>query len=145
MEPVTLTAIGTAIATLIGTKALEKTGDKLADKILDEGRNLLSILNKKSSSIVSRIEQADGQPLDYGQTVFELQAASTKYPEIAQAILKLEASVNKDSSSKLAQEIQQLADNLKSQQQTVVNYGKLAEEIKNVIQGGNFYGGIHIG
>jgi len=50
IEPVTLTAIGTAIGTLVATKALEKTGDKLADKILDEGRNLLSILAKKSSS-----------------------------------------------------------------------------------------------
>lgn len=142
MEPVTLTAIGTAIATLISTKALEKTGENLADKIFEQGNNLLSLLNRKSSNIVSSIELAERkqQPFNYRQAVTELQAAAQD-PEVAKAIIELQASVNQAQSSKIAQMIQQVAGNLNSQQPTVVNYSKLAEDIKNVFQGNTIIGG----
>lgn len=140
MEPVTLTALGTAIATLISTKALEKTGENLADKIFEEGSKLLSLLNRKSPNIVKSIELAEREPFNYSQAIIELQSAA-KEPEVAQAIIELETSVNQDPSSKLAQTIKQVADNLKSQQPTVQNYTKLAEYIKNVFQGNTIIGG----
>jgi MinD-like ATPase involved in chromosome partitioning or flagellar assembly len=139
MEPVTLTAIGTAILTLLATKALEKTGENLGDKIFEEGSKLLSLLKRKFPNIASSIELADRQPLNYPQAVTELQEAA-KDSEVAKAILKLEASVNGNPSSRLAQEIRKIADNLNSSQPNVVNYSKLAENIKNVFQGNNFNG-----
>ncbi|MEG4801683.1 hypothetical protein QUB63_17505 [Microcoleus sp. ARI1-B5] len=140
MEPVTLTAIGTAIATLISTKALEKTGENLANKIFEDGSKLLSLLNRKSSNIVSSIELAERQPLNYSKAVTELQAAAQD-PEVAKAIIELQASVNQDKTSNIAQMIQQVAGDLNSHQPTVVNYSKLAEDIKNVFQGNTFHGG----
>lgn len=87
MEPVTLTAA--AIATLVITKAIEKTGETLGEKTLEAGGKLFSLLKRKKPETAKAIEQAQNQPLDYGQAVLigqQVEEAAKKDPEIAQAV-----------------------------------------------------------
>jgi hypothetical protein len=86
MEPVTLTAA--AIATLVITKAFEKTGEILGEKVLEQSGKLLSLLKRKEPSTAAAIEQAQAQPLDYGDAylVGQVEDAAKKDPEIAQAV-----------------------------------------------------------
>ncbi|QSJ14376.1 hypothetical protein JYQ62_20905 [Nostoc sp. UHCC 0702] len=87
MEPVTLTAA--TIAILVITKAFEKSGEKLGEKVLEEGGKLLVLLKRKAPSTATVIEQAQTQPLDYGQAVVigqQVEEAAKKDDEIAQAV-----------------------------------------------------------
>lgn len=138
MEPVSLTA--GAIATLVLTKAIEKTGEKLGEKVLEKGGDLMQLLKRKSPNTANAIELSQQQPLDYGKAVLELEAA-THDSEVAKAVEELDAEVKAD--SKLAQAVEALANALKSQPPTVHNFGKIAEEIKEIkafFQGGTFTG-----
>ena len=142
MEPVSLTA--GAIATLVLTKAIEKTGEKLGEKALEKGGDLMQLLKRKSPDTANAIELSQQQPLDYGKAVLELEATTYKYPEVAKAVEELDAEVKAD--SKLAQAVEALANALKSQPPTVQNFGKIAEEIKEIkafFQGGTFTGDFH--
>ena len=129
MEPVTLAAVVTAIATIattLSTKALEKTGENIGDalwKLIDKLRQ-----NNKSPLLTSAVEGNEPQRLDYGEAVLELQAAAQD-PEIAQAVVDVQAAVNNDQ-SETAKEIQKLAAEIKSQPSVVNNFAKLADEIK---------------
>jgi hypothetical protein len=130
MVTVTLTAVATAIATTLSTKALERTGENIGDalwKLIDKLRQ-----KNKAPSLTSD----EPQRLDYGQAVLELKAAADADPEIAQAVVEVEAAVNNDQ-SEIAKEIQKLAAEIKSQP-SVINNVKLADEIKNVFQGNTF-------
>lgn len=144
MEPVTLTtaAIGTAIATTLATKALEKTGERIGEKVFDETGKLLLRLRSKSPDTVTAIELAEQQPLDYGKAVLEIQETAKQYPEVAQAIRDVETAVKEEPNSKLTQAIEELKSKLESQQPTVQNFTKLAESIKNIIQGNTFNGSV---
>ncbi|MHC5735841.1 hypothetical protein [Nostoc sp.] len=87
MEAVTLTAA--AIATLVITKAFEKTGEIIGEKAWEKGKNLLFLLKRKEPSTAKAIEQAQTQPLDYGQVQLieqQLEVAAKKDPEIGQAV-----------------------------------------------------------
>ncbi|MBD0301887.1 MAG: hypothetical protein ICV85_06800, partial [Tolypothrix sp. T3-bin4] len=57
-------------------------------------------------------------------------------PEIAQAVVEVEAAVNNDQ-SEIAKEIKKLVEQINSHP-SVVNNAKLADEIKNVFQGNTF-------
>ncbi len=61
--------------------------------------------------------------------MLELKAAADADPEIAQAVVDVEAAVNNDQSD-TAKEIQKLVEEIKSQPSVVNNFAKLAEEIK---------------
>jgi hypothetical protein len=90
MEPVTLTAA--AIATLVITKAFEKTGEILGEKALEQGGKLLSLLKRKEPTTAKAIEQAQTQPLDYGQAYLigqQVEEAAKKDNEIAEAVAAL--------------------------------------------------------
>jgi hypothetical protein len=143
MEPVTLTA--GAIATLVLIKATEtateKATEKLGKLVVEKGGNLLSLLKSKFPSTATAIELSQQQPLDYRKAVLELEAA-TKDPEVAKAVEEVNTEVNRD--AKLAEAVKALTNALQSQPPSVQNYGKIAEEIKEIkalIQG-NVYGGI---
>lgn len=129
MEPVTLTAVATAIATLVATKALEKTTENLTDKVFEKSGNLLMLLKSKSPNTAKAIELAPQQPLDIGQAVLELKAA-TKDPEVAEAVWEVEAAANQDPNPKFAAEVKAIVDRINSQPSIVNNFAKLAEEIK---------------
>jgi hypothetical protein len=143
MVTVTLTAVASAIATIattLSTKALEKTGENIGDalwKLIDKLRQ-----KNKSPLLTSAVEANEPQRLDYGEAVLELQAAAED-PEIAQAVVDVEAAVNNDH-SETAKEIQKLAAEIKSQPSVVNNFAKLADEL-TVKEGGIAGQSINIG
>lgn len=94
-----------AIAILVLTKAFERTGEILGEKALEQGGKLLSLLKRKEPNTAEAIEQAQTQPLDYGQAylVGQVEEAANKDPEIAQAV-------------------EALADTVKSQPSIIQNF-----------------------
>jgi primosomal protein N'' len=134
MEPFTTAAI--AIGSVVATKALEKTGEKVAETLWQQTGNFLNSLRNESPDTVTAIEKAPEQPLDYGKAVLETEAAAKANPEIAQRMQELVAMVETEPLLK------DLVNSIKSQTQqpTVINSQKLAEQIKNVFQGNTFTG-----
>jgi hypothetical protein len=134
MEPFTTAAI--AIGSVVATKALEKTGEKVGETLWQQTGNFLNSLKKESPDTVTAIEKAPGQPLDYGKAVLEIEAAAKANPEVAQRMQELVAMVETEPLLK------DLVNSIKSQTQqtTVINSQKLAEQIKNVFQGNTFTG-----
>lgn len=136
MEP-TLTAVITAIATILNnpvvSKPLEKIGENFGDFIWTQSGKLISALRKKKlvPRLIEAVEANEPQRLDYGQAVLELTEAAKKDPEIAQAVLDVEAAVNNDQ-SETAKKIQAKAEEIKNQPSVVniYNFSKFAEEIK---------------
>jgi predicted nucleic acid-binding Zn-ribbon protein len=115
------------------SKPLEKIGENFGDLIWTQVGKLITKLREKKlvPRLIEAVEANEPQPLDYGQAVLELTEAAKKDPEIAQAVLDVEAAVNNDQ-SETAKKIQKLAEEIKNQSSVVKNYNfsKLAEEIK---------------
>ena len=134
MEPFTTAAI--AIGSVVATKALEKTGEKVGETLWQQTGNFLNSLRNESPDTVTAIEKAPEQPLDYGKAVLETEAAAKANPEVAQRMQELVAMVETEPLLK------DLVNSIKSQTQqtTVINSQKLAEQIKNVFQGNTFTG-----
>jgi hypothetical protein len=134
MEPFTTAAI--AIGSVVATKALEKTGEKVAETLWQQTGNFLNSLRNESPDTVTAIEKAPERPLDYGKAVLETEAAAKANPEVAQRMQELVAMVETEPLLK------DLVNSIKSQTQqtTVINSQKLAEQIKNVVQGNTFNG-----
>jgi len=134
MEPFTTAAI--AIGSVVATKALEKTGEKVGETLWQQTGNFLNSLRNESPDTVTAIEKAPEQPLDYGKAVLETEAAAKANPEVAQRMQELVATAETEPLLK------DLVDSIKSQTQqtTVINSQKLAEQIKNVFQGNTFTG-----
>lgn len=132
-----MTAVVTAIATIL-SKPLEKIGENIGDAVWAARGKLMEKLRQKNKlpSLTSAVEANEPQRLDYGQAVLELQSAAAQDPEIAQAVVDVEAAVNNDQ-SETAKEIKKLVEQIKSHP-SVVNNAKLADEIKNVFQGNEF-------
>ncbi|MDZ7992910.1 MAG: hypothetical protein RM022_023960 [Nostoc sp. EfeVER01] len=145
MVTVTLTAVATAIAATLWTKAQEKIGENIGDATWTLGGKLIELLRQKNKSplLTSAVEGNEPQRLDYGQAVLELKTAADADPEIAQAVVGVEAAVNNDQSES-AKEIKKLVEQINSHP-SVVNNAKLADEIKNVFQGNQFNGPVTIG
>ncbi|MEH2444564.1 MAG: hypothetical protein V7K18_01905 [Nostoc sp.] len=108
---------------------------KLAGKLIEKLRQ-----KNKSPLLTSTVEKNEPQRLDYGQAVLELKAADAD-PEIAQAVVEVEAAVNNDQSES-AKEIQKLAKSVEqiNLHPSVVNNAQLANEIKNLFQNSSFNG-----
>jgi hypothetical protein len=134
MEPLTTAAI--AIGSLVATKALEKMGEKVGETLCQQTGDFLNSLRHESPDTVTAIEKAPEQPLDYGKAVLETEAAAKANPEVAQRMQELVAVVETEPLLK------DLVNSIKSQTQqtTVINSQKLAEQIKNVFQGNTFTG-----
>ncbi|ALB39466.1 hypothetical protein AA650_02405 [Anabaena sp. WA102] len=137
MESLTLMAVVNTIAAIssnpLVSKPLEKIGENFGDLIWTQVGKLITKLREKKlvPRLIEAVEANEPQPLDYGQAVLELTEAAKKDPEIAQAVLDVEAAVNNDQ-SETAKKIQKLAEEIKNQSSVVKNYNfsKLAEEIK---------------
>jgi len=145
MEPLTLTA--GAITTLVLVKATEtateKATEKLGELVVEKADKLLSLLKIKSPSTAKAIELSQKQPLNYSKAVGELEAVM-KEPEVAKAVEEVDTAVSTD--AKLAADVKALTNALQSQPPSVQNFGKIAEEIKEIKTNvtGNVYGGINI-
>ncbi|HLO51481.1 MAG TPA: hypothetical protein VK211_23915 [Kamptonema sp.] len=127
MEP--LLAAALAISTIISTKALEKTGEKLGEAVIDRSGKFLASLRNKSPEIVTAIEITPAE-IDYAQAVETVKMEAERDPQFAQLLQELLIAAQTDPNSKLS--------NFLSQQPTVYNAHKLAENIKNLFQGNTF-------
>jgi hypothetical protein len=139
MKTFTLMAVINTIAAIssnpLVSKPLEKIGDKLYENIGDViwtqvGKLITKLREKKLvPRLIEAVEANEPQPLDYGQAVLELTEAAKKDPEIAQAVLDVEAAVNNDQ-SETAKKILAKAEEIKNQPSVINNFAQLAEEIK---------------
>lgn len=134
MEPIT--TVSAAIATMIVQKALEKAGEELGEKVVQQSAKLLATLKMKSPQTASAIESALEQPLNYRQTVIEVEALAEEDPEFAKAVRELAAVASKESDIRLSAPIRELVGSIKEHDSSTQNFGKLAERIGVVSQGG---------
>ncbi|MDI9639542.1 hypothetical protein QM565_27935 [Geitlerinema splendidum] len=130
MEPILAAAL--AISTIITTKALEKTGEKVGEAVIDRTDRVLASLRNKSPETVTAIEVSP-EKLDYPRTVETFKALADRDLQFAQLLQELVAAAQTDPNPKLS--------NFISQQPTVYNAQKLADNIKNVFQGNTIIGG----
>ena len=137
MEPLsTALAVTLALGTVIGTKALEKTGEKIGEACVEKTKQFLTNLKQESPTTVTAIvEHTPNQPLNYSQVIPAIQAAAEKRPELFTQIQEL-AELWK-TEPKIISYIQEVETNLRSNP-SIVNNSKLADEIKNLFQGGIF-------
>jgi len=137
MEPLsTALAVTLALGTVIGTKALEKTGEKIGEACVEKTKQFLTNLKQESPTTVTAIvEHTPNQPLNYSQVIPAIQAAAEKRPELRAQIQEL-AELGK-TEPKIISYIQEVETNLRSNP-SIVNNSKLADEIKNLFQGGIF-------
>ncbi len=130
MDPILAAAL--AISTIITTKALEKTGEKVGEAVMDRTAQVIASLRHKSPETAAAIELSP-KNLDYPQTVETLKALADRDLQFAQLLQELVAAAQTDPNPKLS--------NFISQQPTVYNAQKLADNIKNVFQGNTIIGG----
>jgi hypothetical protein len=121
---------------MVANETTKTLGKKISDTLLQKTGDFLNALRKESPDTVTAIEKAPEQPLDYGKAVLETEAAAKANPEVAQRMQELVAMVETEPLLK------DLVNSIKSQTQqpTVINSQKLAEQIKNVFQGNTFIG-----
>jgi hypothetical protein len=119
---------------MVANETTKTLGKKISDTLLQKTGDFLNALRKESPDTVTAIEKAPEQPLDYGKAVLEIEAVAKANPEVALKMQELVAIVETEPS---------LKDLIQSytQQPTVVNSQKLADEIKNVFQGNTIIGG----
>jgi hypothetical protein len=141
----TLESFLIAVASVLWTKVQEKIGENIGDVLWTAPGKLIELLRQKNKSplLTSAVEGNEPQRLDYGQAVLELKAAADADPEIAQAVVEVEAAVN-NNQSEAAKEIKKLVEQINSHP-SVVNNAKLADEIKNFFQGNTFSGPVTFG
>ncbi|MBU7586414.1 MAG: hypothetical protein KAF91_26720 [Nostoc sp. TH1S01] len=121
----TLDSFLIAVATLLWNKAQEKIGENIGDALWNAPGKLIELLWRKNK--IPSLTSEEPQRLDYGQAVRELTEAAQD-PEIAQAIVDVEAAVNNDQ-SETAEEIKKKAAEIKSHPSVVNKFGKLAETL----------------
>jgi hypothetical protein len=121
----TLESFLIAVASVLWTKAQEKIGENIGDVLWTAPGKLIELLRRKNQA--PSLTSNEPQRLDYGQAVLELTQAAQD-PEIAQAVVDVEAAVNNDK-SEAAKEIKRLADEIKSQPSIVNNFARLAENL----------------
>ncbi|MGD1805124.1 hypothetical protein ACP6PL_06740 [Dapis sp. BLCC M126] len=140
MEPIELTAAAIALPFL--TKYMEKAGEGLGEKTAEQVGKLWQVIQRKPADITPVLKSAETEafPVDFGQAILELEAATNQDAEINQAVIDV-AKVAKEESPEDVKKIEAEIEKIKAQGPTVQNYGKLAEEIRNVIQGNTFHGG----
>jgi hypothetical protein len=134
MEPIT--TLSAAIATMIVQKALEKAGEKLGEQVAQQSAKLLATLKIKSPQTASAIESALEQPLNYRQTIIEVEALVQEDPEFAKAVRELAAVASKEADIRLSAPIRELVGSIKEQDLSTQNLGRLADKIGVVSQGG---------
>ncbi|MEG4229142.1 hypothetical protein QUA35_23675 [Microcoleus sp. N9_B2] len=130
MEPILTPAL--AIGIILTTKALEKGGEKLGEAVIERTGKVMASLRNKSPETVSAIEIAPAE-LDYAKTVEIIKNEAERDPQFAKLLQELVAAAKNDPNPKLS--------NIISQQPTVYNAQKLADNIKNVFQGNTIIGG----
>lgn len=137
MEPITMaTTAAVALGTILGTKALEKTGEEIGKAVWDRSAKFMESLKLESPETVTAIEKAPEQPLDYGQAILEVQKAATANSDVARTMKELATTAKADPNPKLAEILQEIAEELKSQKSSMPKLEKLADKIGQVVTEG---------
>lgn len=118
-----------SFGTVVATKLNDKAGDAIVNTVPDKAKKFLQFLKKQSPEIVTAIEQANEQPLNYGQAVLEIEAAANSNPEIAEAMQELSAAAKAQPPSGLEQILQEIKESMKSQSSNIESSGKIAKKI----------------
>jgi hypothetical protein len=134
MEP--LLAAALALGTVMGTKALEKTGEKIGEMCVEKTQQFLTNLNQESPTTVTAIEHTPDRPLNYSQVIPDIQAAAEKRPELWAQIQELAELGQQE--PKISPHIKEAVNHLIQSNPSIVNNSKLADEIKQVLQGNTF-------
>ena len=131
-----------AIATHFLTKYAEKTGEGLGEKTLEQVGKFWQLIQRKPAGTLPALKSAETEafPVDFDRAIQELEAAANQDPEVKQAVIDV-VEVAKQENSEYVKNLESEIEKIKSQGPTVQNYGKLAETIRNVIQGNTFHGG----
>ncbi|GGA31014.1 hypothetical protein [Okeania sp. KiyG1] len=139
MEPIELSLA--VIATSFLTKYVEKTGEGLGEKTLEQAGKLWQLIQRKPAGSLPALKSAETEvfPVYINQAIKELEAAANEDQEVKQAVIDV-VEVAKQENSEYVKNLESEIEKIKSQGPTVHNYGKLAETIRNVIQGNTFYG-----
>ncbi|MBE9143233.1 hypothetical protein [Planktothrix mougeotii] len=133
MEPFITAAV--ALGTVLGTKALEKTGEKIGENLFEASKQALIELKPNRPDLITAIEQAPNQPLNYSEAIAALQSAAQNDPKLRQK-LEILAQLGQQE-PKLAPYIQESVTHLNSNP-AVINNDKIADSIKNVFEGNTF-------
>lgn len=135
LETATLSVIATAVGSVVGTianKAIEKTGDKLGEDIYDK---FMGKLKQKSPNTGSAIEKSAQKPLDYGETIIDVQACIIDDPEFKNIIDELAQLAENIQDPIIQGEIEKAkatVQNIVSNHNVINNTGKIG----NVVSGG---------
>jgi hypothetical protein len=133
MEPIEWVV---AALIFVAAKVPDKAADKILDQLWDQGTVLLSQLRRKAPQSAAAIEQAQTTPLNWQQTVVDVEAITQTDTEIAQAVEAVETTLREHP------ELQQkIATEIQSQPTIINNSAKLAEKINTLIQGTTIEGG----
>ena len=132
MEPMLAMALG--VLTIVGNKALEKGGEKFGEAVIEKAGDVMTSLRGKSLETAEEIEKSPSQ-IDYVKILEKIQPLVEKDPVLAKQLADLVEVAKNDPNSKLS--------HFMAQQPTVYNAGKLAENIKNVLQGNTFNGPVN--
>lgn len=130
MIPELLNTTAISLGSVIATKAYDKAGDAVVNTVFDKAKKFLQSLRKQSPEIVAAIEQADEQPLEYGQAVLEIEAAARSNSEVAEAMQELSAAAKAQPPSSLDEILQKIMESIESKSSKIENYEKIAKEIK---------------
>jgi hypothetical protein len=127
MEPLTTAAI--AIGAVVGKKALEKTGEKIGEALSNKIGKFLSALKKQSPQTITAIEQAQEQPLDYGQAIREVEVIAQANPEVNQTMEELAVLAQDNPPPNLAEILSEIKKAVENSQQSypatfIQNIGK---------------------
>jgi hypothetical protein len=114
----------------VAAKVPDKAADKILDQLWDQGEHLLSQLRRKAPQTAAAIEQAQTKPLNWQQTVIEVEAIAQTDIEVAEAVEVVATTVREHPELQ-----QQIATEIQSQPTIIQNNAKLAEKINTVIQG----------
>jgi hypothetical protein len=129
-----LTAVQ-AIAAIIGKKILEKNGDKIGTVINEKAEAFLSRLKQQSPEVSTSLENAPETPLNYPQTVANLENVLNSSPELVEVTTGFLEVANKETIPNLEEVILEISEALKAQPNKSDTYINNIEKLVNLAQG----------
>ncbi|MGK7955470.1 MAG: hypothetical protein AB4063_09445 [Crocosphaera sp.] len=129
-----LTAV-TTIAAIVGKKILEKNGEKIGTVVNEKAGAFLSKLKEKSSHLSMALEAVPETPLNYPETVGDVENAlknNSELEEIAAEFLKV---VNEESIPNLQEVMLEISKALEAQTNQSVTYINNIGKLVNLAEG----------
>lgn len=107
-----------AIAGIVATGALSKVGENVTESVFSKSKELLSRIKNKSPYTAIVIENAEQQPIDYGQTYLEIEAIAKSDSEMKRLLQEMKEVVLTD--PKVAEMVEHELNKANSQLPTII-------------------------